>query len=168
MSKRDIGVAALTLIFGAGAAYESAKLPFGTVHSPGQGFFPWWISAVIFLLALLLLFQALTSRSSVAREGSGRVAEGGCALGHPGRLHLPARTARLSALYFSPRPVHVALDRYTTVESRPRRGGSYISRFVRYLRYVAEHSLTTGSALAGCEKDSYASLRSIASLQRTA
>ena len=73
MSKRDIGVAALTLIFGAAAAYESAKLPFGTVHSPGQGFFPWWISAVIFLLALLLLFQALTSRSSVTREGSGRI-----------------------------------------------------------------------------------------------
>ena len=75
MSKRDIGVAALTLIFGAAAAYESAKLPFGTVHSPGQGFFPWWVSAVIFLLALLLLFQALTSRSSVTREGSGRIAK---------------------------------------------------------------------------------------------
>jgi putative tricarboxylic transport membrane protein len=73
MSKRDVGVAALTLTFGAAAAYESAKLPFGTVHSPGQGFFPWWVSAVIFLLALLLLFHALTSRSSVAREGSGRV-----------------------------------------------------------------------------------------------
>jgi putative tricarboxylic transport membrane protein len=73
MSKRDIGAAAITLIFGAAAAYESAKLPFGTVHSPGQGFFPWWVSAVIFLLALLLLFQALTSGSSVAREGSGRV-----------------------------------------------------------------------------------------------
>jgi hypothetical protein len=75
MSKRDIGVAALMLIFGAVAAYESAKLPFGTVHSPGQGFFPWWISSVIFLLALLLLFQALTSPSSVARERSGRIAK---------------------------------------------------------------------------------------------
>jgi putative tricarboxylic transport membrane protein len=73
MSKRDIGAAALTLIFGAAAVYESAKLPFGTVHSPGQGFFPWWISAVIFLLALLHLFQALTSHSSVVRERSGRI-----------------------------------------------------------------------------------------------
>jgi putative tricarboxylic transport membrane protein len=73
MSKRDIGAAAIALIFGAAAAYESAKLPFGTIHIPGQGFFPWWVSAVIFLLALLLLFQALTSGSSVAREGSGRV-----------------------------------------------------------------------------------------------
>jgi putative tricarboxylic transport membrane protein len=75
MSKRDIGVAILTLIFGSAAAYESAKFPFGTVHSPGQGFFPWWISVVIFLLALLLLFQALRSRSGVARESSGRVAK---------------------------------------------------------------------------------------------
>jgi putative tricarboxylic transport membrane protein len=74
MSKRDIGVAALTLIFGAAVAYESAKLPFGTVHSPGQGFFPWWTSAVIFLLALLLLFKALVSRSSLVRKSSGRVA----------------------------------------------------------------------------------------------
>jgi putative tricarboxylic transport membrane protein len=80
MSKRDIGVAALTLIFGAAAAYESAKLPFGTVHSPGQGFLPWWISVVIFLLALLLLFQALTSRSGVAREGSGRIGKVGALL----------------------------------------------------------------------------------------
>ena len=73
MSKRDIWGAALTLIFGGAAAYESTKLPFGTVHNPGQGFFPWWISAVIFLLALLLLFQALTSPSSVAQERSGRI-----------------------------------------------------------------------------------------------
>jgi putative tricarboxylic transport membrane protein len=73
MCKHDVGVAALTLGFGAAAAYESAKLPFGTVHSPGQGFFPWWISATIFLLALLLLFQALTSRSSVAPKSSGRI-----------------------------------------------------------------------------------------------
>jgi putative tricarboxylic transport membrane protein len=80
MSKRDIGVAILTLIFGAAAGYESAKLPFGTVHSPGQGFFPWWVSAVIFLLALLLLFQALTSRSDVAREGSGRIGKVGALL----------------------------------------------------------------------------------------
>ena len=73
MSKRDIGVAALTLIFGAAAAYESAKLPFGTVHNPGQGFFPWWTSVVIILLALILLMRALRLRSSAAREKSGRI-----------------------------------------------------------------------------------------------
>jgi len=74
MSKRDIEVAALTLIFGAAAAYESAKLPFGTVHNPGQGFFPWWTSVVIILLAMILLIQALKSPSSAAREKSGRIA----------------------------------------------------------------------------------------------
>src|SRR4030095_11864691 len=38
-------------------------------------FFPFWISAVLFLLGLFLLFQALTSRPSTGREGSGRVAK---------------------------------------------------------------------------------------------
>jgi putative tricarboxylic transport membrane protein len=75
MVRRDVVVAALALAFSVTALYESAKLPFGTVHSPGQGFFPWWISTVIFLLALFLLFQSLTSGSSVAREGSGRIAK---------------------------------------------------------------------------------------------
>lgn len=74
MPKRDIGVAALTLIFGVAAAHESAKLPFGTVHNPGQGFFPWWTSVVIILLAMILLIQALKSRSSTAREKSVRIA----------------------------------------------------------------------------------------------
>jgi putative tricarboxylic transport membrane protein len=75
MSKRDIGVAALTLIFGAAAAYESAKLPFGTVRNPGPGFFPWWTSVVLDLLALILLAQALTLRSTAVGKGSGRIAK---------------------------------------------------------------------------------------------
>jgi len=75
MVRRDVVVAALALAFGVTALYESAKLPFGTVHSPGQGFFPWWISTVIFLLGLFLLFQALTSPSSVTRGESGRIAK---------------------------------------------------------------------------------------------
>jgi putative tricarboxylic transport membrane protein len=74
MVRRDVVVAALALVFSVAALYESAKLPFGTIHKPGEGFFPFWISAVLFLLGLCLLFQALTSRSSTAREGSGRVA----------------------------------------------------------------------------------------------
>jgi len=75
MVGRDVVVAIVALTLGAAAIFESAKLPFGTVHSPGQGFFPLWTSAVILLLALLLLVQALTSRSSVAREGFGRIAK---------------------------------------------------------------------------------------------
>jgi putative tricarboxylic transport membrane protein len=75
MIRRDAAVAAVTLAFGAAALYASGKLPFGTVRSPGQGFFPWWISVVILLLALLLLVQALTSRPSTCREAPGRIAK---------------------------------------------------------------------------------------------
>lgn len=73
MARRDAMVAAMALVFGAVALYESSKLPFGTVHSPGEGFFPWWTSVVLDLLALVLMVQALTSRSSMAREGRGRI-----------------------------------------------------------------------------------------------
>ena len=65
----------MALVFGAAALYESAKLPFGTVHSPGQGFFPWWTSAAVVFLALVLLFQALSSRSPIAQEAPGRIAK---------------------------------------------------------------------------------------------
>ena len=71
----DALAAAVALGFGAAALYESSKLPFGTVHSPGQGFFPWWTSAAVVLLALVLMFQALASRSSTAQEGPGRIAK---------------------------------------------------------------------------------------------
>ena len=75
MFRRDVAVATVALVFGAVAAYESTKLPFGTVHSPGPGFFPWWTSAVIVLLALILLAQVFTSRSSAVEESSGRIAK---------------------------------------------------------------------------------------------
>ncbi len=65
----------MALVFGATAAYESSKLPFGTVHNPGPGFFPWSTSAVIVLLALMLLVQALTLHPSTAQEGPGRIAK---------------------------------------------------------------------------------------------
>jgi putative tricarboxylic transport membrane protein len=74
MVRSDV-VAALVLVFSVTAAYESSKLPFGTIHKPGEGFFPFWISAVLFLLGLCLLFQALKSGPSTGREGSGRVAK---------------------------------------------------------------------------------------------
>ena len=73
MVRRDAVTAAAALAFGAAVLYEASKLPFGTVHNPGQGFFPWWTSAVIVLLALILLVQALRSRSSNAHEGPGRI-----------------------------------------------------------------------------------------------
>jgi len=75
MVRRDAAVAALTLAFGAAALYQSSEFPFGTIRNPGQGFFPWWTSVVLNLLALVLLVQALTSRSSIAQEAPGRIAK---------------------------------------------------------------------------------------------
>jgi putative tricarboxylic transport membrane protein len=75
MVKHDALVATMALVFGAATLHESSKLPFGSVHNPGEGFFPWWTSAAIVLLALVLLFQASTSRSSIAQQGAGRIAK---------------------------------------------------------------------------------------------
>ena len=75
MVSRDVAVATLALAFGAAAAFESAKLPFGTIHNPGQGFFPWWTSVVVVLLATILLIQALKLRASTALDKSGRIAK---------------------------------------------------------------------------------------------
>jgi putative tricarboxylic transport membrane protein len=68
-------VAALALALGAVAIFESAKLPLGTVRNPGQGFFPWWTSVVIVLLALVFLAQVLTSRPSTNQQAPGRIAK---------------------------------------------------------------------------------------------
>lgn len=73
MARRDAIVAAVALTLGAAAVYESSKLPFGTIHAPGPGFFPWWTSIIIVLLALILMVQGLASRSRTDREGSGRI-----------------------------------------------------------------------------------------------
>jgi putative tricarboxylic transport membrane protein len=75
MVRRDLVVAALALALGAAAIFESAKLPLGTVRNPGQGFFPWWISVVIVLLALVLLTQALTPRPSANQHAPRRIAK---------------------------------------------------------------------------------------------
>src|SRR5437867_12147931 len=72
MGRRDAIVAAVALALGAAAMFESSKLTFGTIHSPAPGFFPWWTSVLIVLLALVLMVQALTG-SSTAGEGSGRI-----------------------------------------------------------------------------------------------
>jgi hypothetical protein len=75
MVRRDTIVAVVALALGAGALYESSKLPLGTVQSPGPGFFPWWTSALIVLLALFLLGQALRSPPDAAAEPSRRIAK---------------------------------------------------------------------------------------------
>ncbi|HEY3303853.1 MAG TPA: tripartite tricarboxylate transporter TctB family protein [Candidatus Binatia bacterium] len=75
MVSRDVAVAALALALGAAALFESAKLPLGTARNPGQGFFPWWTSVVIVLLAIVLMAQVLTSRSSTGQHTPGRIAK---------------------------------------------------------------------------------------------
>ena len=75
MVRRDTAVAAVTLAFGAAALYASAKLPFGTVRSPGQGFFAWWTSVIVLLLALILVAQAMTSRPSTVIVERGRISK---------------------------------------------------------------------------------------------
>jgi putative tricarboxylic transport membrane protein len=75
MVRRDVVVGVLALALGAAAIFESTKLPLGTVRNPGQGFFPWWTSAVIVLLALVLLTQALISRPSTNQQAPGRIAK---------------------------------------------------------------------------------------------
>ena len=75
MVKRDVAVASLAVAFGAAAAFESARLPFGTIHNPGEGLFPWWASVTVVLLATILLIQALNSRSRSARNESRRLAK---------------------------------------------------------------------------------------------
>jgi hypothetical protein len=93
MIRRDFMVAAIGLTFGAIALYESAKLPFGTVRNPGQGFFPWWISVLIILLAIVLLAQTLTSRPSTHQQAPGRIGKVAGLL-----LVLTAYTALLDSL----------------------------------------------------------------------
>ena len=73
MVKRDVLAAALAAALGAAAILESAKLPPGTVRNPGQGFFPWWTSVAVVLLALVLLFQALSAHPRIAQQGPGRI-----------------------------------------------------------------------------------------------
>jgi putative tricarboxylic transport membrane protein len=75
MARRNVAVATLALAFGAAAAFESAKLPFGTIHNPGQGFFPWWASVLVVLFATSLLIQALRSRASATGDEPGRLAK---------------------------------------------------------------------------------------------
>jgi putative tricarboxylic transport membrane protein len=75
MVRRDVVVSGLALTFGIAAILESNKLPLGTGRNPGQGFFPWWTSIVVVLLALVLLTQALTPRPSANQHAPGRIAK---------------------------------------------------------------------------------------------
>lgn len=73
MARRDVVAASVLVLFAALAAFESARLlPFGVVRNPGPGFFPWWVSLALGLLALVLL-----GRSLMGGRGPGSVEAGG-------------------------------------------------------------------------------------------
>ena len=148
MVRRDVVVAALALVFSVTAAYESAKLPLGTIHKPGEGFFPFWISAVLFLLATVPFVSSADITSKHWPTGLRPDREGGRAPRRPGCLHFPARSPRLSALHLSPCPVYVARDRTAKVDSGSQYGGDHGGRFVCRLCYLVECSAASGTAVA--------------------
>ena len=78
MAKGDVIAAGSVLALALVAVHESSKLPAGTVHAPGPGFFPWWTSLALLVLAGVLLIQTLVSRAAPetgqARGGVVRVA----------------------------------------------------------------------------------------------
>ena len=81
MVRRDAIVAGALLAFGAAAIHEAAQLPFGSVRSPGPGFFPLWASVVMEGLALILLAQILFRRAPAGvGEPAGRLAKVGALL----------------------------------------------------------------------------------------
>jgi putative tricarboxylic transport membrane protein len=63
MARRDAIAATALLLFAALAALESARLlPFGVLRNPGPGFFPWWVSLALGLLALVQLGDTFRRR----------------------------------------------------------------------------------------------------------
>lgn len=67
MARRQAVAAIVGLAVAGAAVYESGKLPFGSVRSPGPGFLPWWAGLTLGFLALLLLIRALTSATEERR-----------------------------------------------------------------------------------------------------
>jgi putative tricarboxylic transport membrane protein len=72
MARRDAIAATMLLLFAALAASESARLlPFGAVRNPGPGFFPWWVSLALGLLALVQLGNTFLGRQALRPSGEG-------------------------------------------------------------------------------------------------
>jgi putative tricarboxylic transport membrane protein len=73
MARRDAVAASALLLFAALAAVESVRLlPLGMVRNPGPGFFPWWVSLALGLLALVLLGHSLVRGQAMRAHSEGR------------------------------------------------------------------------------------------------
>ena len=80
MARRDAIAAGFVLAFAAVAIQQSAGLPFGRVHNPGPGFFPWWASVILEALALILLAQVVLRRAPEGAQARGRLVKVGALL----------------------------------------------------------------------------------------
>ena len=61
MRRRDLGAAAVLLVFGLFAVTQARGLRFGSVVAPGPGFFPLCLAAALCLTSLALLVSAWQS-----------------------------------------------------------------------------------------------------------
>lgn len=104
MARAQVLAAGAVLVLAAVAVHESGKLPSGTLHGPGPGFFPWWTSVALVFLALVLLIQAIVRRA--APQG-GQAPEG--------IARLVALVAVLGAYTFALEPVGYPLCTFLLV-----------------------------------------------------
>lgn len=71
MARRESLVALFALAFGVAVVVAASRLPFGGIHNPGPGFFPWLLGLVFVLLSLVLLAHAVLAPVAVTESPAG-------------------------------------------------------------------------------------------------
>jgi putative tricarboxylic transport membrane protein len=74
--RRDLGAAVVLLAFGLFALSQARGLRFGSIVSPGPGFFPLCLAAALSLVSLGLVVRALRIPADTAAHASGADAAG--------------------------------------------------------------------------------------------